>query len=162
MKSKEMLERSPGCDKGELCNRAQLAIPEPQAAVDASTSQENSTGRGSRSARTSFWAVLLLWMLPALGMLSQGLPNPFLLKDINQTRSGGYITEFKLLRTNIIFTAYQESSGYELWKSDGTVSGTVLTIWRWTRRMAACGSVPATACCITAIIGSSAMRRKGG
>ena len=101
-------------------------------------------------------------MLPALGMLSQGLPNPFLLKDINQTRSGGYITEFKLLRTNIIFTAYQESSGYELWKSDGTVSGTVLTIWRWTRRMAACGSVPATACCITAIIGSSAMRRKGG
>ncbi len=126
MKSKEMLERSPGCDKGELCNRAQLAIAEPQAAVDASTTQENSTGRGSRSAPTSFWAVLLLWMLPALGVLSQGLPNPFLLKDINQTRSGGYITEFKLLGTNIIFTAYQESSGYELWKSDGTVLGTAL------------------------------------
>ncbi|MDN3676435.1 T9SS type A sorting domain-containing protein [Flavobacterium paronense] len=53
--------------------------------------------------------------------------NSGLLKNIFiATNSGSYPTEFTVLGTNCFFSATDDNNGRELWKTDGTGTGTVL------------------------------------
>ena len=54
---------------------------------------------------------------------------PFLVKDINDTAEFGtssYPIHLTAFDDTLLFSAYDQSSGRELWKSDGTSAGTVL------------------------------------
>jgi ELWxxDGT repeat protein len=58
-------------------------------------------------------------------------PGPELVKDINQQGPGSGVSSPLVVNNTLFFAANNHHSGYELWKSDGTVAGTQLVkdIW---------------------------------
>lgn len=48
-----------------------------------------------------------------------------LVKDINPGRNGSGIEELFLFKDNVLFSAYDDQAGDALWRSDGTVTGTL-------------------------------------
>jgi ELWxxDGT repeat protein len=57
-----------------------------------------------------------------------GLPGPYLVKEIAPGSDGGIpdFSRFRVLGDKLLFAATDRTTGYELWKSDGTAAGTIL------------------------------------
>ena len=66
-----------------------------------------------------FLLTFVIW-IPTVGA------QPTLVKDINLLPSGSTPGEFVAIGNVVYFAAYDDSTGSELWRSNGTALGTVL------------------------------------
>ena len=56
----------------------------------------------------------------------QTFPQLFLIKDIYTRTAMSYPKDFTVMSSNLYFNAEEPSSGRELWKTDGTITGTTM------------------------------------
>jgi ELWxxDGT repeat protein len=81
------------------------------------------------ASRFSFAGRVALGFVGFLLAGKPGLPaegKPYLLRDINQTGAGSWLSGFTALGDRLFFQAYDSTHGRELWVTDGTPEGTVL------------------------------------
>lgn len=74
------------------------------------------------------FALLLICPASCLPLLAFDPPQPRLVKDINARVEslGSFPSEFTRVGNTVFFRAMDPTHGHELWKTDGTVLGTVL------------------------------------
>lgn len=69
---------------------------------------------------------IVVFALSLAGVASEAAPAPELVKQLHETRLGSYPENFTAVGSTLFFSALDGTHGRELWKSDGTESGTEL------------------------------------